>query len=226
MACKLPGVIFGDSGTTTTRRGTPLAPASARWLRDARTARALSLATLAWLGVESALGIGAGLAAHSVALIGWGMFSLVEAVASLIVVWRFTGSRTCSADAEVRAGRAVAISFWMLAPYLALHVLYDLWAGHAARPSVFGAVVTAVSLVVMPFLGVAKRRLGARLGSAATSGEGTQNLLCASQAAGVLAGIALNGLGFRWADPVMATLLAAVAVHEGRKAWRGHVCHH
>ncbi|MFI7535016.1 cation transporter [Streptosporangium sp. NPDC049376] len=219
-------MIFGDSGTTTACRSTPPAPESARWLRDARTARALSLATLVWLGAESALGIAAGFAAHSVALIGWGMFSLVEAAASLIVVWRFTGSRTHSADAEARAGRAVAISFWLLAPYLALHVVYDLWAGHTARPSVLGAVVTAVSLFAMPFLGVAKRRLGARLGSAATSGEGTQNLLCASQAVGVLAGIALNGLGFRWADPVVATLLAAVAAHEGRKAWRGHVCHH
>lgn len=202
-------------------------PAAAdEWLRDARRARALSLATLAWLGVESVLGLAAGLGSHSVALIGWGVSSLVEALASLIVVWRFTGSRTHSADAEDKARKAVAISFWLLAPYLLVHVAHDLEAGHRAAPSVLGIVVTSVSLVSMPLLGRAKRRLGTRLRSAATSGEGTQNLLCALLAAGVLAGLGLNGIGCWWADPVMAVLLAAVAVREGRKAWRGHACCH
>ncbi|WP_231509278.1 cation transporter [Streptosporangium roseum] len=202
-------------------------PAAAdEWLRDARRARALSLATLAWLGVESVLGLAAGLGSHSVALIGWGVSSLVEALASLIVVWRFTGSRTHSADAEDKARKAVAISFWLLAPYLLVHVAHDLEAGHRAAPSVLGIVVTSVSLVSMPLLGRAKRRLGARLRSAATSGEGTQNLLCALLAAGVLAGLGLNGIGCWWADPAMAVLLAAVAVREGRKAWRGHACCH
>ncbi|GAB2444964.1 cation transporter [Streptosporangium sandarakinum] len=196
------------------------------WLRDARRARLLSLATLAWLGVESVLGLAAGLGSHSLALIGWGVSSLVEAAASLIVVWRFTGSRTRSADAEVKARRAVAVSFWVLAPYLVLHVAHDLEAGHRAVPSLLGVVVTSVSLVSMPLLGLAKRRLGARLGSAATSGEGTQNLLCAALAAGVLAGLALNEAGWWWADPAVATLLAAVAVREGRRAWRGHACCH
>ncbi|MER5418392.1 cation transporter [Streptosporangium roseum] len=196
------------------------------WLRDARRARTLSLATLAWLGAESALGLAAGLGSHSVALIGWGVSSLVEALASLIVVWRFTGSRTHSADAEDKARKAVAISFWLLAPYLLVHVAHDLEAGHRAVPSVLGIVVTSVSLVSMPLLGRAKRRLGARLHSAATSGEGTQNLLCALLAAGVLAGLGLNAIGCWWADPVMAVLLAAVAVREGRKAWRGHSCCH
>ncbi|MFD8527892.1 cation transporter [Streptosporangium canum] len=202
-------------------------PAAAdEWLRDARRARTLSLATLAWLGVESVLGLAAGLGSHSVALIGWGVSSLVEALASLIVVWRFTGARTHSTDAEDKARKAVAVSFWLLAPYLLVHVAHDLEAGHRAAPSVLGIVVTSVSLVSMPLLGLAKRRLGARLRSAATSGEGTQNLLCALLAAGVLAGLGLNGVGCWWADPVMAVLLAAVAVREGRKAWRGHACCH
>lgn len=201
-------------------------PADDEWLRDAHTARALSLVTLAWLGAESALGLTAGLGSHSVALIGWGTSALVEALASLIVVWRFTGSRTLSRDAEGKARRAVAISFWLLAPYLVLHVAYDLQAGHRATPSALGVAVTTVSLVGMPLLGLAKRRLGARLDSAATSGEGTQNLLCALLAAGVLAGIALNGIGWWWADPAMAVLLAAAAVREGREAWHGHSCHH
>jgi divalent metal cation (Fe/Co/Zn/Cd) transporter len=175
--------------------------ASAEWLRAARTARTLSVGTLVWLGAESTLGLAAGLAAHSVALIGWGLSALVEAVASLIVVWRFTGARTLSPSAESTARKAVAVSFWLLAPYLVLHVAHDLDAGHRAAPSVLGIVVTTFSLVSMPVLGVAKRRLGARLASAATSGEGTQNLICAAMAAGVLAGLWLNTVGWWWASP-------------------------
>lgn len=200
--------------------------ASAAWLHDARLARSLSVGTLAWLGVESSLGLFAGFSAHSVALIGWGLSSFVEALASLIVVWRFTGSRTLSSSAEHRAQRAVAVSFWLLAPYLVLHVAHDLDAGHRAVPTLLGVVVTAVSLVSMPALGMVKRRLGARLGSAATSGEGTQNLICAAMAAGVLAGLWANTFGWWWVDPAVALALAAVAVREGWRAWRGHGCCH
>ncbi|MFB4276984.1 MULTISPECIES: hypothetical protein [unclassified Nonomuraea] len=200
--------------------------ASAEWLRAARAARSLSVATLVWLGVESTLGLAAGLAAHSVALIGWGLSAIVEAAASLIVVWRFTGARTLSASAESTARRAVAVSFWLLAPYLVIHVAHDLDAGHRAEPSVLGIVVTAFSLVSMPILGAAKRRLGARLASAATSGEGTQNLLCGAMAAGVLAGLWLNTMGWWWVDPAVAVALAMVAVREGKRAWHGHACCH
>ncbi|MBT2228299.1 cation transporter [Nonomuraea sp. NEAU-A123] len=200
--------------------------ASADWLRAARVARSLSVGTLVWLAVESSLGLAAGLSAHSVALIGWGLSALVEAAASLIVVWRFTGSRTLSPSAERRAGRAVAVSFWLLAPYLVIHVAHDLDAGHRAVPTVLGIVVTAFSLVSMPMLGLAKRRLGRRLGSPATSGEGTQNLICAAMAAGVLTGLWLNTLGWWWVDPVMAVALAGVAAREGTRAWHGHSCCH
>ncbi|MGN9838789.1 cation transporter [Nonomuraea sp. H19] len=200
--------------------------ASADWLRAARAARALSVATLAWLGVESTLGLAAGLAAHSVALIGWGLSALVEAAASLIVVWRFTGARTLSPSAETTARRAVAVSFWLLAPYLVCHVVHDLGEGQRAAPSALGIVVTTFSLVSMPVLGMAKRRLGRRLASAATSGEGTQNLLCGAMAAGVLVGLWLNTLGWWWVDPAVAVAVAAVAVREGRRAWRGHGCCH
>lgn len=200
--------------------------ASADWLRAARTARALSVVTLVWLGLESSLGLVAGLAAHSVALIGWGLAALVEAAASLIVVWRFTGSRTLSASAELKARRAVAVSFWVLAPYLVLHVAHDLDAGHRAVPTTLGIVVTTVSMVSMPALGMAKRRLGRRLASPSTAGEGTQNLICAMMAAGVLAGLWLNTLGWWWVDPAMAVALAIVALREGMRAWRGHACCH
>lgn len=203
----------------------PPVPA-ASWLRDARLARTLSVATLVWLGLESSLGLAAGLAAHSVALIGWGWSSLVEALASLIVIWRFTGRRLHSPTSERRARKAVAVSFWLLAPYLVLHVAYDLWAGERPAPTVLGIAVTAISLVSMPLLGLAKRRLGARLGSAATTGEGTQNLLCAVVAGGVLAGLAATSVGLWWLDPAVAIALAAVAVREGLGAWRGHICAH
>jgi divalent metal cation (Fe/Co/Zn/Cd) transporter len=200
--------------------------ASADWLRAARAARALSVATLAWLGVESTLGLAAGLSAHSVALIGWALCALVEAAASLIVLWRFTGKRTLSTSAESTARRAIAVSFWLLAPYLVVHVAHDLDEGQRAAPSVLGIAVTAFSLGSMPVLGMAKRRLGRRLASAATSGEGAQNLICGAMAAGVLAGLWLNTLGWWWVDPAVALALAAVAVREGRRAWRGHVCTH
>ncbi|WP_248959286.1 hypothetical protein [Sphaerisporangium perillae] len=196
------------------------------FLRDARLARSLSIATLVWLGAESSLGLAAGLSAHSVALIGWGWSSLVEALASLIVIWRFTGHRLHSPTAERRAQRAVAVSFWLLAPYLVAHVAYDLRAGERSVPTALGIAVTTISLVSMPLLGLAKRRLGARLGSAATTGEGTQNVLCALMAAGVLAGLTATSLGCWWLDPAVALALAAVAVREGGKAWHGHSCRH
>ncbi|MCK2212504.1 cation transporter [Actinomadura sp. ATCC 31491] len=199
---------------------------SAEWLGDARAARVLSLVTLAWLGVESTLGLAAGVSAHSVALMGWALSALVEAAASLIVVWRFTGSRTLSPRAEGSARRAVAVSFWLLAPYLVVHVAYDLGEGQRSAPSALGLAVTAVSLAGMPVLGLAKRRLGRRLGSPATAGEGTQNLICGAMAAGVLAGLWLNTLGWWWADPAMALALAAVAAREGARAWHGHACCH
>ncbi|MDH2429079.1 cation transporter [Sphaerisporangium sp. TRM90804] len=199
---------------------------SVPFLRDARLARRLSFCTLAWLGAESVLGMAAGLSAHSVALIGWAWASLVEALASLIVIWRFTGRRLHSHTAEHRARKAVAVSFWVLSPYLVLHVAYDLSQGHRAAPTALGIVVTTISLVSMPLLGFAKRRLGSRLGSAATTGEGTQNLMCALLAAGVLVGLAATSFGWWWVDPAVAVALAVVAAGEGRKAWRGESCRH
>ncbi|MFC6085067.1 cation transporter [Sphaerisporangium aureirubrum] len=207
-------------------RPPPPAEAVGTFLRDARRARALSVGTLVWLGAESVLGLAAGLAAHSVALIGWGCSALVEALASLIVIWRFTGRRLHSHTAEERAGKAVAVSFWVLAPYLVAHVLYDLGAGQRSAPTVLGMVVTTISLVSMPLLGVAKRRLGRRLGSAATTGEGTQNVLCSLLAGGVLVGLTANSFGWWWLDPAVALVLAGVAVREGGRAWRGESCPH
>lgn len=196
------------------------------WVRAAAWARWLAWASLVWMTAEGALGLIAGVAAGSIALIGWALGSAIEGLASGIVVWRFTGSRTLSETAERRAQQAVAVSFWLLAPYIAIEAGRDLIGGHQAEATMLGIVLTALSMVVMPVLGVAKRRLGARLGSEATAGEGTQNLLCAVQAAAVLVGLAVIARwdGGWWVDPVIALGIAGWSVWEGVEAWRGEEC--
>ena len=185
----------------------------------------LSWVSLVWMTGEGALGLAAGITAGSIALLGWAAGSIIEGLASIIVIWRFTGTRALSETAEARAQRAVAVSFFLLAPYLAAQAIHDLMTSHHAAASALGIAVTAVSLIVMPALGLAKRRLGARLASGATTGEGTQNLICAGQAAAVLAGLAATAaIGWTWIDPAVALLLAAWAVYEGRGAWLGDDC--
>jgi len=195
------------------------------WELAARRARALSWVSLVWMTGEGLLGLIAGLQAQSISLLGWAIGSVIEGVASVIVIWRFTGSRTLSETAEARAQKAVAVSFFLLAPYLAIQAVRDLLGGHQAEPSTLGIVVTAASLLIMPALGLAKRRLGATLVSGATAGEGTQNLICAAQAGAVLIGLAATAaFGWAWADPAIALLLAAWAVKEGIEAWEGNDC--
>ena len=196
-----------------------------RWLRAARRARQLSWLSLGWMTVEGAVGIAAGIAAGSIALVGWGLASGIEGLASVIVIWRFTGSRTLSHSSELRAQRAVAISFFLLAPYVAGEAVRTLIDGSHADATALGIALTASSVVLMPMLGRAKHRLGEQLGSGATAGEGTQNILCAVQAATVLVGLAANAaVGAWWLDPAIALFIAFVAVREGREAWRGEGC--
>jgi divalent metal cation (Fe/Co/Zn/Cd) transporter len=174
---------------------------------------------------EGALGVAAGVAAGSIALLGWALSSAVEGLASVIVIWRFTGSRTLSETAEGRAQKAVAVSFWLLAPYVAIESVRNLVTGHAATGSDLGIALTIASLIVMPTLGIAKQRLGRRLGSGATAGEGQQNLLCAYLAGAVLLGLAGNAaFGWWWLDPIAGLVVAAMAVREGFEAWRGDDC--
>lgn len=201
------------------------APRETGWLRAARRARLLSWLSLAWMTAEGVLGVLAGALAGSVALVGWGLGSAIEGLAAVIVIWRFTGSRTHSETAERRAERAVAVSFFLLAPYIAVEAIRSLAGGGHPSTSALGIAITASSVVLMPALGLAKRRLGARLGSGATAGEGTQNLLCAAQGAAVLIGLAANAaVGAWWLDAVVALGLSAFAVAEGREAWRGEGC--
>ena len=195
------------------------------WLRAARRAKMLSWFSLAWMSGEGILGLSAGLAANSISLIGWALGSVIEGLASIIVIWRFTGGRTVSEHAERGAQRAVALSFFLLAPYLAVESLRDLFGGHDVTTNTLGLVVTAASLVVMPLLGRAKQRLGERLNSEATRGEGLQNLMCAAQAAAVLIGLAATAaLGWSWLDPAIGLLLAGWATYEGIQAWHGEDC--
>ena len=207
------------------------APATAahpdeRWLRNARYACWLAWASLAWMAAEGAVGLIAGLAAGSIALVGWALGSGIEGLASVIVVWRFTGSRMLSESAERRAQKAVAVSFWLLAPYITVQAIRDLAAHHPASTTVLGIALTAASVIIMPMLGVAKHRLGKRLGSGATAGEGTQNLMCAAQAAAVLLALAVVAIwpGGWPIDPIIALGIAGWSVWEGNRSWRGADC--
>jgi divalent metal cation (Fe/Co/Zn/Cd) transporter len=175
---------------------------------------------------EGVIGIWQGLAVGSIALTGWALGSLPEALASAMVAWRFSGSRTLSEHAERRAQHGVALSFWLTAPYIAAESAHHLFAERHADTSVIGIALTAASLVLMPILGRAKQVLAARLGSAATSGEGTQNYFCGAQAAAVLVGLAVTAAwpGFWWFDPVIGLGIAAAAIWQGVKSWRGDDC--
>jgi divalent metal cation (Fe/Co/Zn/Cd) transporter len=175
---------------------------------------------------EGGMGLWQGVTAGSIALTGWALGSAVEGLASVIVIWRFTGSRTLSGTAERRAQRGVGVSFWLLAPYIAAESVHDLATGHHADATAIGIALTAVALLEMPLLGRAKHKLALRLGSAATAGEGTQNYLCAAQAAAVLLGLAVTAVwpGAWWLDPVIGLGIAAVSVREGIGSWRGDDC--
>jgi divalent metal cation (Fe/Co/Zn/Cd) transporter len=203
----------------------PRAAPSEEWLRAARRARLLSWISLAWMGAEGVIALTAGILAGSIALIAFGLDSAIEGFASLVIVWRFTGSRLLSHSSEQRAQKLVAIQFFLLAPYVTAEALHLLVTGERAETSLLGIALVTTSLVGMPLLGVAKRRLADTLGSVATRGEGTQNLLCAYLAGAVLLGLLGNALfGLWWLDPVAALVVAGVAVREGIASWRGEGC--
>ena len=154
----------------------------ATWQRRARWAWWLAWVSMAAMLAEGVIGLWQGLAVGSIALTGWALGSLPEALASAMVAWRFSGSRTLSETAERRAQHGVALSFWLTAPYIGAESLHDLFDAHHAETSVIGMALTAASLVLMPILGRVNHSLAERLGSAATAGEGVQNYLCAIQA--------------------------------------------
>ncbi len=185
---------------------------------------------LAWLGIgwhvaEATIAIVAGLAATSIALIGFGADSLIESVAGLIVVWRFAEARQDSERAEKHAQRLIGASFGLIGVYVAIDAGRSLVAGTHPQASWVGIGLAAVTLVTMPLLARAKARVGDELHSSATVSEGRQNLLCAYMSAGLLVGLGANALlSWWWADPVTAFAIAGVALYEGREAWRGNAC--
>jgi divalent metal cation (Fe/Co/Zn/Cd) transporter len=192
-----------------------------RWLRAARQAKWLAWVSLGWMSVEGGVGVLAGVQAHSLGVVTWAASSFVEALASLIVVWRFTGHRTLSETSERRAQRWVAASFFLLAPYFVAEAIRKLINGEGADATVLAIALTSSAVVLMPMLGRAKLRLGQRLDSGATAGEGVQNLMCAVQALMALVAVVGAGAGLALLDPVAALLIAGIALKEGVEGWRG-----
>ena len=205
----------------------PAAAAISRERYDelARKVKRLSWLSLGAMTVEGAGAITAGVIAGSIALVGFGLDSAVEGFASTIIIWRFTGSRAFSERAEQRAQKLVAVQFFLLAPYVAIESIRTLADGTHAAVSPLGIGLAVFSLVTMPLLGIAKQRIADEIGSAATKGEGRQNILCAYLAGALLVGLVGNAaVGAWWLDPVVGLLIAGVAVKEGAEAWRGDGC--
>lgn len=184
-----------------------------------RRARWLAYATIGWNAVEAVVAITAGAVAGSIALVGFGFDSSIETFSAAVVVWRLRG---VGRDREERALKLIAVTFFVLAAYVTAQSVYDLTARQAPDASVPGMVLTALSLVVMPALAIAKRRVGEAMGSRTVIADAAETFLCAYLSAVVLAGLALNAaFGLWWADPVAALFVAYLAVREGREAWEG-----
>ena len=190
-----------------------------------RRARMLAWGGNAWHVIEFAIALGAGVAAGSVALVAFGVDSLIEVAAGLTIVWRFSGSRLASRTSERRAQQVIASSYFLLAAYVAVESVRDLVGGHEPSASWVGIGLAAVTAPTMPLLARAKRKVGHSLGSAATVGEGGQNMICAYLSIALLVGLLANALfGWWWADPAAALVIGAVAAREGVQSWRGDAC--
>jgi divalent metal cation (Fe/Co/Zn/Cd) transporter len=202
---------------------TPAGPGPARRAVLARRVRLLVAATISYNVVEAVVAIGAGTAADSTALIGFGLDSVIEVSSAAAVAWQFAGR-----DPEARektALRIIAVSFFALAAYVTVESVRSLLGSGHAEHSTIGLALAAVSLAVMPGLSYAQRRAGRELGSRTAVADSKQTLLCTYLSAVLLIGLGLNSLfGWSWADPIAALVIAAVAVKEGRDAWRGDTC--
>jgi divalent metal cation (Fe/Co/Zn/Cd) transporter len=190
--------------------------------RLVRRARRLAAGGIAWHLVEFAVALAAGIAAGSIALVGFGIDSLVETAAGAVVLWRFASR---SEMAERRAQQLIAASFFLLAVYVSVESLRSLIGGHEPEKSWLGIGLAAVTAITMPVLARAKRRVGEQLASPATVKEAAQNTLCACLSVALLAGLGANALlGWWWGDPAAALAIAAVAAREGIQTWRGEGC--
>ncbi|MEO7448410.1 MAG: cation transporter [Humibacillus sp.] len=191
--------------------------------RLGRRARLLAAASVAYNVVEAVIAISAGIAAGSVALVGFGLDSLVEVSSGLIIIWQF--SHRLPETRERQALRLMALAFLGLAAYVAVESVRALLGDGEPAPSLVGIGLALASLVIMPVLSWAQRRTGTALGSNAVVADSTQTLLCTYLSAVLLVGLVLTStLGWGWADPVAGLVIAAIAAREGAQAWRGEGC--
>jgi divalent metal cation (Fe/Co/Zn/Cd) transporter len=188
-----------------------------------RRVRLLVAATIVYNIIEAVVAISAGTIASSTALIGFGLDSVIEVASATAVAWQFSGT-----DPEARertALKVIAVSFFALAAYVTVEAVRTLFGADPAEHSTVGIALAAVSLLVMPFLSYAQRRAGRELGSASAVADSKQTLLCTYLSGVLLIGLLLNSLfGWYWADPLVALVIAGVAIKEGREAWRGEHC--
>jgi divalent metal cation (Fe/Co/Zn/Cd) transporter len=192
---------------------------SAELARLRRRGFALEYATMAWMVAEAGIAITAGVLASSIVLIGFGLDSVIEFFAAIIVVWQLRGE-AAGQQRETRAVRLIGVTFFALAVYLAAESIHDLLTHAKPGESVAGLAITAAALVVMPVLAVAKRRTGQAMGNRTLVTESAETFFCAYTSAAALAGVGLNTvLGWWWADPAAALVIAALAVKEGLEAW-------
>jgi divalent metal cation (Fe/Co/Zn/Cd) transporter len=201
----------------------PLGPEARASLE--RRAKLLAWTGNAWHLVEFGVALAAGVAAGSVALVGFGLDSLIEVAAAGVVIWLFSGGRGSSHTAERRAQQLIAASFALLVAYISVEAVRDLLGGHHPAVSWVGIGLAAVTAPTMPLLARAKRHVGRQLNSSATVSEARQNMVCAYLSVALLIGLLLNALaGWWWADPVAALAIAAIAGKEGVDSWRGESC--
>lgn len=188
-----------------------------------RRVRLLVAATITYNVIEAVIALAAGTVASSTALVGFGLDSVIEVASATAVAWQFAGR-----DPQARertALKVIAVSFFALAAYVTVESVRSLLGADSAEHSGVGIALAAVSLLVMPFLSHAQRRAGRELGSASAVADSKQTLLCTYLSGVLLVGLLLNSLfGWSWADPIVAMVIAAVAVREGRQAWRGDHC--
>ena len=191
--------------------------------RLSRRAQLLAAASVIYNLFEAVIAISAGLVAGSIALVGFGLDSIVEVSSGLIILWQFR--HHLPETRERQALRLMAISFFALAAYVTFESVRALLGGHSPDSSTVGIALAVASLLIMPVLSWAQRRTGRALGSNAVVADSTQTLLCTYLSAVLLVGLLLNAtLGWAWADPLAGLVIAAVAVREGREAWRGEGC--
>jgi divalent metal cation (Fe/Co/Zn/Cd) transporter len=185
-----------------------------------RKAVLLEYLTIGWNVVEAVVAIAAGWLAGSIALVGFGLDSVIETIAGVALLWRLRQRGDFEETAESLARKIVSVTFFVLAAYVGYESLAHLWRRETPKESLTGIALATVSLIVMPILGRAKRKLAVQMNSRALAADGMETILCAWLSASLLAGLLLNALlGWWWADPVAALIMCGFMVHEGLEAW-------